>query len=109
MKFFGVVGFVVTKETSPDIWEETITERKYYGDVIRNSKKWEVADQLLDNINISNSISIVGDAFVYEHFFAIKYVEWMGSLWEVKSVELQHPRLILSVGGVYNGPIASRA
>lgn len=109
MKFFGVVGFVESKEVSPSVYDDSVVERKYYGDVIRNSKKWEASEHLNDNININNSISIIGDPFVYEHFFAIKYVEWMGTFWEVKTVEIQRPRLVLTIGGVYNGPISERS
>lgn len=109
MKFFGVIGFVNSEETKPDVYEEVATERSYYGDVTKNYKKWEASENLNDNININNSISIVADPFLYEHFFAIRYVEWMGTKWKVNNVEIQYPRLILSVGGVYNGPIANRA
>jgi hypothetical protein len=30
------------------------------------------------------------------------YVEFMGTKWKITNVEVQYPRLILSVGGVYN-------
>jgi hypothetical protein len=50
-----------------------------------------------------NSISIVADAFAREQYFAIRYVEWAGVRWAVSDVEVQHPRLILRLGEVYNG------
>lgn len=104
-KFYGKVGYVDTKQTSPGVWEEVvIDERNYYGDVMRNSKRWDSGENLNDNISINNSISIIADPFAYENFFAIRYVEWMGSFWKVTTVEPERPRLILTLGGVYNGP-----
>lgn len=102
-KFYGVVGFADTKETSPGVWEEQISERQYYGDVNRFNKRYEPQNQVNDNITINNEISIVGDPFAYEHFAYLRYVEWMGVKWKVSSVEIQYPRLILNIGGVYNG------
>ena len=103
-KFYGVVGYGETVETAPGVWEEVITERNYYGDVIKNTRRWDKGDGLNDNLTVSNSISIVADAYAYEHFFAIRYVQWMGTLWKVTNVEVQRPRLIFTIGGVYNGP-----
>lgn len=105
-KFYGIVGYAETRETdSPGVWEEQITERAYYGDVLRNARRWENANnQLNDNLNINNSISILADAYAYEHIGFIRYVEWMGARWKVTNVEVQRPRLLLTIGGVYNGP-----
>lgn len=104
-KFYGVVGYAETCETeSPGIWREQVTERRYYGDVLRNTRKLETASgQVNDNLNVNNSISILADAYAYDHFFAIRYVEWMGTRWKVTNVEVQRPRLLLTIGGVYNG------
>lgn len=103
-KYFGNIGYAVTKETVPGIWEEGVTEKEYYGDLIKNtSRKYESGEGLNDNITISNNISIVADAFAYENFSHIRYAEFMGARWIVTNVEVQHPRLILTLGGVYNG------
>ena len=83
--------------------EEIPTEKKYRGDITKNVKRFDSGDSLNDNISLNNTISIVADAYAYENYFAIRYVEWMGARWKVTSVEVQRPRLILSVGGVYNG------
>lgn len=106
MRFFGKVGFMVTVETVPGVWEERITEGYYYGDVNRVSRKWESSqDKMNDDLNINNEISIVADAFATQNFQAIRYVEWMGVKWKVPTVTLDpdRPRLNLAVGGVYNG------
>lgn len=102
-KFYGAIGYAVTEETAPGVWEERITERMYYGELVRNTRKLQAADQLNDNINVANEISILADPFAYENFHSMRYVEFMGAKWKVSNVEVQYPRLILTVGGVYNG------
>lgn len=103
-KWFGKIGFAETVETKPGVYEEQITERSYYGDVIRNTRKLQSTDQLNDNIDISNEISIVADPFARDHIYTMRYVEYMGARWKVSTVDAsQRPRLILSVGGLYNG------
>lgn len=103
MKYYGKIGFVDTQETTPGVWEEVVTERYYYGDVTRNIAKWQSANQLNDDRNIGNQISIVADPFAYEHFHKMRFIEWMGSRWKISDIEVQFPRLNLSIGGVYNG------
>ena len=102
-KFFGKIGYAETVETTPGVWEEKITEREYFGDLIRNTRSLQSGEQLNDNINISNEISIVADPFAYENFHSMRYVEFMNAKWKISSVDVQYPRLILSVGGSYNG------
>jgi len=103
-RFHGRVGYGHTSETSPGVWEDTIVEKVYSGDVIRNVRNAVRGENLNDNLSVGNSISIVADAYANEHFFAIRYVEWAGALWTVPAVEVQRPRLILQIGEVYNGP-----
>lgn len=102
-KWYGVIGYAETLETKPGIWEEQITERNYYGEVIRNSRRLQTANQLNDNITVSNEISIVADPYANQNFHAMRYVEFMGTKWKIDNVTVQYPRLILSLGGVYNG------
>jgi hypothetical protein len=103
-KFYGKVGYGVTAETAPGVWEDTIDEITYFGDVVRNTRKLREGEKLNNDLSVQNSISIVADAYANEHFFAIRYVEWMGALWTVSDVEVQSPRLLLRLGEVYNGP-----
>ena len=102
-KWFGKIGYAVTEETTPGVWVEQITERNYYGDIIRNTRRLQTSDKLNDDINVSNEISIVADPFARDNFHAMRYIEFMGTRWKVSSVEVQYPRLILSLGGEYNG------
>lgn len=102
-KYFGKIGYAEQVETAPGVWEEQITERQYYGDVVRNIRKLESSGDINDNINVSMEISIVADPYAIQNFHAMRYVEFMGSLWKITNVEVNYPRLILSIGGVYNG------
>ena len=103
-RFFGAVGYGESVEVSPGVWNDVITEREYYGDVTYTLRRLQDADKLNDDIVTSNAISIVADAYAYENFVAIRYVNWAGTLWTVNTVEVQSPRLLLRLGGVYNGP-----
>lgn len=102
-KFYGTIGYGVTSEIRPGVWDEVITERKYYGDVNRLSRNQSSSDKVIDDINISNEISILADPFAYENFHTMKYVEYMGAKWKVTKVEVKYPRLTIMTGGVYNG------
>lgn len=105
-KFAGKIGYGVPTETAPGVWTDEIIERSYFGDVVRNTRKLTPGEQVNDDLSVGNSISIVADAYANDHFFAIRYVEWAGVRWTVPSVEVQSPRLLLSLGEVYNGPSA---
>ena len=102
-KFYGVVGFVDTVETEPGIWEEKVTERTYSGDLVRNSRRLQSSDSVNENITISNEISIIADPYSEQNFHAIRYAVFMGTKWKIESVDVQYPRLTLTMGGKYNG------
>lgn len=104
-RFCGEVGFVedVENPAGSGIWKHLVTEVLYKGDVLRNAKRNETGTGANDNITINNRISILSDPYGFNHFFAIRYVKWMNALWNVSSVEVEYPRLILTLGGIYNG------
>ena len=101
-KVYVKVGYADTVETAPGVLEEQITERDYYGELLRNSRRLQTASQVNDDINILNEISILSDPYAIQNFHSIRYVEFMGTKWKAPTVEVQYPRLILSLGGVYN-------
>lgn len=103
-KFYGPVGYGISEETAPGVFTQTMVEHPYYGDVIKNSRKLENGDKVNNDISVGNSISILADAYANEHFFAMRYVKWAGVLWKVDDVTVESPRLILRLGGVYDGP-----
>lgn len=101
-KFFGTIGYSVSEETAPGVWTDHIAEHNHYGDVNRSKAQHETGTSLNDNLNISNEFSIIADPFAYENFQNMRYIVFMGAKWKIMSVEVQYPRLILTVGGVYN-------
>lgn len=108
-KFYGMVGYTETAEVEPGLWAEQIIERPYYGDLIRNSSKFSSSDSVNGDISFANEISIVSDPYANQNFCFMRYVTFMGAKWTVTSVEVKYPRLILSIGGVYNGEQATTA
>lgn len=103
-KFYGKVGFAEMEETAPGVYEEKIIERHFYGDIVRDFRRLQNHTQLNDDVTITNSFSIVADKEAYRNFHQIRYVEYMGTRWKVESVDASTPpRLVLDVGGVYNG------
>ena len=102
-KFYGKVGYAESVETAPSVYEDEITEKYYYGDVLRNASRWVNSDKVNSDLKIRNQISIVADAYAFKNFSRIKYIEWMGILWTVTDIEVQRPRLIMTLGGEYNG------
>lgn len=102
-KFYGAIGFADTTVTAPGVHTEKITEYNYYGDVIRNTRRLQSTEYVNDDVSISNEISIIADPFAYKNFHSMRYVEFMGAKWKVSNVRVQHPRLNLELGGLYNG------
>lgn len=106
MKFYGVVGFGKSTEVKMGVWKDVITERKYFGDEVRTSRGLVSNAELNDDMSTGTSLSIMADPYALDNFFAMRFVEWAGTLWKITNVDLQRPRLILRLGGVYNGPRA---
>ena len=102
-KTAGFIGYGVEIEIKPGVWENGPVEKPFYGDLIRNSKRNTNGEGLNDNIVINNQISILADPYAREHFHQIIYVRFMGASWKVTDVTVELPRLILNLGGVYNG------
>lgn len=101
-KFYGKVGYGEQVETAPGVWTEQITERYYYGDILRNARSLQNSQNLNDDINISNQFSIIADPFAIQNFHLMRYLEFMEVKWKITNVEVNFPRLTLTVGGVYS-------
>lgn len=104
-RFYGTIGFIETVEDPIDsgIWVEKITERHYYGEIVKNSRKWQGAENLNDNLNIANEFLVTIDEYALQNFHAMRYLEFMGVRWKITNITVEHPHLRLTVGGVYNG------
>ena len=101
-KFYGKIGYIKTVEIEPGVWQEQSIERDYYGDIIRNISRYQTSDKVNDDINLSNTFSIISDPFASENFQHMRYIVYMGTKWKISNVEVQYPRLLISTGGVYN-------
>lgn len=104
-KFSGAVGYGTSTELSPGVWDDVMTERQAYGDVKRNARTFVEGRSINDDLVVNNSISIVLDAYSSEHFHNIRYVLWGGVRWKVTEVTEERPRLLLRLGGKWDGPI----
>lgn len=103
-KFYGVIGFAVLQEIEPGIWNSEIVEKKYSGDITRNTRRYSASSSTPnDNINIENQFSIIADQFMNAEIGNMKYLIYNGVKWKIKNAEIKYPRLILSIGDVYNG------
>ena len=105
MKYYGAVGYLVTREVRPGVWvEDKIVERNYYGDVLRNSRRWDnSSDQQNDNLRLNNQFSILADPYALQHFNQIRYLTFMGIKWKVTEITIDGRRLICTIGEEYNG------
>ena len=102
-KYYGKVGFITTENTSPGVYSEKAIERSYKGDIQRNYRRWVASSENINsNLTLDNVISIIADDFAYDNTYAMRYVEFSGSFWEITNIELQRPRINLTIGGVYN-------
>lgn len=102
MKFYGNIGFVKTIEKEAGMYHPYLTVKTYRGDVNRNIRRVKSGDSINDDITLNNEISIVADSFATENLGYMRYVEWLGQKWSIESAEIVPPRIILSLGGVYN-------
>lgn len=103
-KLYTKIGFAPSfQETAPGVIEEVPVEKYYYGDVLQNTRRMESSDKVNSDITVSNRISIVADPYARENYFDMRYIEYMGKLWKIVEVNVQYPRLILTLGGLFNG------
>lgn len=102
-RWYGKIGYADVIETNPGVWEEQIVEHAYSGDMYRNTRLLQSSGDINDNINVANQISFVADPYANNHIYSMRYVEFQGAKWKISNVEVQHPRIILTIGGLYNG------
>lgn len=102
-KFCGLVGYGVAQETHPGVWDESMIERRYYGNIIKNKINVQQNTVINGGITINNIISIVTDKFARDNAFSIRYVTYLGKKWCVTNIEVEYPRINLTLGGLYNG------
>lgn len=102
-KFYGVIGYAIQTETAPGVWENQITEKNYRGDIVLSQQRWQEKEGANDEFNLDNSISIMADAYAYINSGFMKYIVWHGHKWNIQSLAINRPRIVLQIGGLYNG------
>jgi len=102
-KFHGTIGYIRTEETAPGVFTEVVTERAYTGDIIRNSRRFEGGQNMNETLTVNNRFSVIADEFAFGNYPTMRYISWNGVKWEIMSFEVDHPRIIITVGGIYNG------
>ena len=70
--------------------------------MLRNTRRLQEAGKVNDDISVSNELSIVADPFATQNFHRMRYAEFMGVKWKITSVDVQYPRLILTMGDLYH-------
>ena len=103
-KYCGMLGILSQVETAPSVWEPRVIEKMVYGDIVRdNQNNINKNNQVNDSIKINNQISIIGDPSIYTDLSSLIYVTYAGAKWKITTIEVKPPRLLLSMGEVYNG------
>ena len=103
-KYHGEIGYALTVEKAPGVWVDDIVEKKYYGTVLNKRMRWDInRDSINDNLTVNSEFSILADAFAFENFGNMRYIKYMGVSWKISSIEVKRPRIIITVGGVWNG------
>lgn len=105
MKFSGKIGFWYGDvEVVPGSYQPKVVEKPYRGDILKMYWNHQpVSNQQNDNITLNNQLSILSDLYLQKNWPSIRYVVWNGTKFKVTKVEPGYPRVILDVGGVYNG------
>lgn len=102
-RFSGKIGYGHSKKEH-GISELVITERTLMGNVNDISMKYSDSEVVVGKVRPMHSVSVVMDSYALENIPAIRYVTWLGVRWTVVDIKVQHPRLVLRLGEVYNGP-----
>lgn len=102
-KFSGKIGYVSQVETAPGVWEDQSVEKNYRGDDVLNQQRWEKSENIHDDLTLDNSISFIADEYAYANLGYIKYIIINGQKWKITSLSIKRPRIILQIGGLYNG------
>lgn len=103
MKYSGKIGFAVMKNEGNGIYTEEIEEKVYYGDLL--SSRWNNENNQNStntNVRLNNSISVICDKYLSENISVMRYITYKNSKWCINGIEIQPPRIIINIGGIYN-------
>ena len=100
-RFSGKLGFVTTNETEEGVWLENVVELPVKGTIRSLYVRNDNSASVINNLRLTNEISILMDTKIKTYIETLKYVVWKGSKWEVKSIGVNYPRLTINLGGPY--------
>lgn len=101
-KYAGLVGYVTQIETRPGIWEPKSTEKKMTGDVLNLGHSYDTGNKVNDDITLQHKISLVGSPYAYSNLYNLRYLWYMGEKWKIIGVAVERPRIVVTIGGVWN-------
>lgn len=107
-RFHDKVGFLIPQDDQETgISEPRAVEKTHYGKVLEHTRRWTSTEHTNDDLTVSNQIAITAKDFSFRHMSSIAYVHWMGGYWKVESIRVKPPEIVLTLGGVWNGPTAA--
>lgn len=101
-RFYGRVGYASQVQTRPGVWQETVEERTYKGDLVRTTTRWDSEKEVNNSPILGHKISIVGDSKALKDYSDIRYVLLNDVKWSVTRVDVIRPRIELTLGDKYN-------
>lgn len=106
-RFHDKVGFLIPMDNQiTGISEPVPVEKPYYGRILEHSRRWDSSDSTNDDLTITNQISITANDYAFKYLSSIAYVRWKKGCWKVSSIRVKGPEIVLTLGGVWNGPTA---
>lgn len=107
-KCYVEIGFIKTEEkldgtAHTGIWEENIVPKMYYAEIYKNYRNTTSDNKVNSDVLLNNTFSILADPYANDNYFAMRYIKFNNVKWEITNVEVEYPRLIINVGGIYNG------
>jgi len=102
-KFSGKIGYAIQVESKPGVWTNQIVEKSYRGDFVLKQQRWETTEAVNNNLTLDNSVSIIADPYAYTNLGFMKYIIIGGKKWKISSLAINRPRIVIQIGGIYNG------
>lgn len=107
-KYSGKLGLVYPDaETAPGIWApEKVEEVSVKGDTLNLSKSYSPSSQSInDDLTLSKRVSIIASSDLIADTASMRYLTYLGQRWKIVEIDFQRPRLIFTLGGIWNGRI----
>lgn len=103
VKYAGLVYYTTQLETKPGVWKDSVKEHFMRGDVLRKASSSQNGDKVNSDVSLNHRVSLIADEYALGNYHDIKGIQINGRVWQVESIEVQRPRLIVTLGGLLNG------